>query len=259
MPTPVLHPSTVLEGSGPGVGYRIEGELVPVLHLALNGQVPVYFEHHVVLWKQPAVEVALHPMKGAFKRAIGGLPIFMTEARGAGEIAFSRDTPGQIIPMPLAAGQEILVREHQFLAATATVDYSFERIKGLGSMMFGSQGFFQDTFTANQHGGVVWLHGHGNVFDVTLAEGETIDVEPGSWVYRDRTVGYQQKVFGLKMGIFGGGGNLVFNRFTGPGRVGLQSGFYGLGESGSVGGSDNTGTALGAGAVGAAIGSILRG
>jgi uncharacterized protein (AIM24 family) len=30
-------------------------------------------------------------------------------------------------------------------------------------------------------------------------------------------------VYGLRTGILGGTGNLVFNRFTGPGRVGIQS------------------------------------
>jgi uncharacterized protein (AIM24 family) len=31
------------------------------------------------------------------------------------------------------------------------------------------------------------------------------------------------QVYGLRTGMFGGTGNLVFNRFTGPGRIGLQS------------------------------------
>ena len=35
----------------------------------------------------------------------------------------------------------------------------------------------------------------------------------------------QQHLYGLKTGVFGGSGNLVFNRFTGPGRVGIQSGY----------------------------------
>jgi uncharacterized protein (AIM24 family) len=33
----------------------------------------------------------------------------------------------------------------------------------------------------------------------------------------------EPQVYGLRTGIFGGTGNLVFNRFTGPGRVGIQS------------------------------------
>ena len=38
-------------------------------------------------------------------------------------------------------------------------------------------------------------------------------------------------VYGLKTGIFGGAGQLVFNRFTGPGRVGIQSMYYHLPSS----------------------------
>ncbi len=258
MATPTLHPTQIVDGAGPGVGYRIEGELVPVLHLVLDGQVSIYFEHHVVLWKQPQLDIVMHPMKRGFKRLIAGMPIFMTQTKGAGEIAFSRDTPGHVVPLTLAPGQEILVREHQFLAATGTVAYDFERIKGFGSMLFGSQGFWQDRFTADRNGGVVWLHGHGNLFDIDLAPGEVIDVEPGAWVYRDRSVGYDQKVFGLKTGFLGGGGSLVFNRFTGPGRVGLQSGYYGLGESGSVSGKDNLRSLGGAAAAGGIIGAILN-
>ena len=35
-----------------------------------------------------------------------------------------------------------------------------------------------------------------------------------------------QEVYGFKTGLLSGGGSLVFNRFTGPGRVGLQSAYY---------------------------------
>ena len=34
-----------------------------------------------------------------------------------------------------------------------------------------------------------------------------------------------QEVYGFKTGLMSGGGSLVFNRFTGPGRVGLQSAY----------------------------------
>lgn len=256
MAIPVLHPTNVTDGEGPGLRYRIEGELVPVLHLTIN-QMPIYFEHHVILWKQPQIDIAMHPMKKGFKRFLAGLPIFMTEARGTGEVAFSRDTPGHLIPMHLGPGESIIVREHQFLAATASVQYDAERIRGIGSMLFGNQGFWQDVFTGDREGGIVWLHGHGNVFDVTLAPGEIIDVEPGAWVYRDRSVGYQQQMFGLKTGLLGGGGNLVFNRFTGPGRVGIQSGFYGMGESGAVSGGDTAVKMGGAAVMGGILGGIL--
>jgi uncharacterized protein (AIM24 family) len=119
-----------------------------------------------------------------------------------------------------------VVREHQFLAATGNVQYDYSRIKGFSNMMFGG-GFFVDIFVASDHEGVVWIHGYGNVFEKQLEAGETIDIEPGGWVYRDHSVQMTQEVVGFKTGLLGGGaGNLVFNRFTGPGRIGLQSMYY---------------------------------
>ncbi len=225
---PQLLPTEIPGGQAPGVQYRIQGEVVPVLHLYLDGSIPVFFEHHVVLWKEPAVDIGIRPMKGVFKRMVAGMSIFMTEAQGPGEIAFSRDGTGHVFPIHLSPGQAIEVREHQFLAATGHVEYTFSRIKGVGSMLFGSSGFFVDRFFAPREEGVVWLHGYGNVFDKVLAPGETIDIEPGGWIYRDESVRMEIKTFGLKTGIFGGGGALVFNRFTGPGRVGIQSMYFHL-------------------------------
>jgi len=211
--------------------------------------VPPYFEPHVLLWKEPTIDIQLKPMKGAFKRFIAGMPIFLTHAVGQGQIAFSRDGTGQIVPMHLQPGQSIEVREHQFLAATDNVAYTFTRVKGIANMLFGSTGFFIDRFTAEQYEGIVFLHGYGNVFEVILGPNEVIDVEPGGWLYKDASVRMEIKVMGLRSGIFAGSGQLVFNRFHGPGRLGIQSMYMHLGDS-ATGGGSAAGTAIGA--VGAA-------
>jgi|GEM_PF-3634129 len=39
---PQLLPTRLDEGTAPGVRYRIDGELVPVLHTWLDGSVPVF-------------------------------------------------------------------------------------------------------------------------------------------------------------------------------------------------------------------------
>ncbi len=220
---PQILPTRITDGQAPGIAYRIEGELVPSLHITLDGSVSVFFEHHIVLWKDPQLQIGMKTVNGAFKRLIAGMQIFMTETRGAGEIAFSRDGAGHVFPLHLQPGQTIEVREHQFLAATANLEYGFSRQKGLSNMLLGSTGFFVDKFQAKQTEGVVWLHGYGNVFEKQLGQGEQIDVEPGGWIYRDESVQMSQQIYGLRTGIFGGAGNLIFNRFTGPGRVGIQS------------------------------------
>ena len=51
----------------------------------------IYFEHHILLWKHTQVEISLLPMKGALKRMMAGMQIFVTSAAGPGQIAFSRD------------------------------------------------------------------------------------------------------------------------------------------------------------------------
>ena len=219
---PTLMPTKAEGETFGGVTYHVDGELVPVLSVDVT-HMPVYFEHHILLWKNPTVRIGLKSLKGALKRMFAGMQIFVTEASGEGVIAFSRDGAGHIVPIHLKAGEELHVREHQFLAATQAVDYSFERVKGLATMLFGQSGFFIDKFRGESGDGVLWLHGYGNVFEKVLAPGEQIDVEPGGWLYKDPAVRMDTVVDRLTSGLFGSTMNFVVNRFTGPGRVGIQS------------------------------------
>ena len=219
---PTLMPTKATAETFGGVTYHIDGELVPALSVDVTNM-PVYFEHHILLWKNPTVRIQLKALKGMLKRMIAGMQVFVTEASGQGVIAFSRDGPGHIVPIHLKHGEELHVREHQFLAATGNIDYSFERVRGLATMMFGQSGFFIDKFHGHTGEGVLWLHGYGNVFEKVLAPGEQIDIEPGGWLYKDPTVRMDTVIDRLTSGLFGATVNFVVNRFTGPGRVGIQS------------------------------------
>lgn len=219
---PVLHPTSAQNESFAGVTYHIDGELVPALTVELMAPHSVYFEHHILLWKTTTVNIGIKTMKGAFKRMMAGMQIFVTEATGNGQISFSRDGAGHIFALHLKQGEEVHVREHQFLAATQNVDYTFERVKGVSNMLLGGTGFFIDKFHGHAGEGILWLHGYGNVFEKVLAAGEQIDVEPGGWLYKDTTVKMETNIQRLSTGLFGGM-SFITNRFTGPGRVGIQS------------------------------------
>src|SRR5258708_28766358 len=95
MAVPAQLPTTAQNETFGGVTYHIEGELVPALHVELSST-GIYFEHHILLWKDPAVQIVLHPIKGAFKRMLAGMPFLVTGARGPGRIAFSRDGAGHV-------------------------------------------------------------------------------------------------------------------------------------------------------------------
>lgn len=253
LPEPI--PPVVQDESFAGVTYHVRGELVPELQIEVSSQ-PVFFEHHVLLWKETQLGVELRKLPGAIKRKIAGLEFFVTRTSGSGRIAFSRDSPGQCVPLHLRQGEGVDVREHQFLAATDNLDYSFERIKGVQSMLLGGSGFFMDKFRATDGDALVWLHGHGNVFVVQLEEGEQLDVEAGSWLYKDPTVNLEAVTMGLKSGVFGGGGKLTWNRFTGPGRLAIQTMFIAPLE----GVEQSPAAAAGAGGVaGALISGLVKG
>ena len=210
-----------------GYSYFLDGELVPMLTVDLLPDQSVFFEHHILLWKSPGINIRVRSLKGAMKRMISGMQIFVTEAIGPGQIAFSRDGAGHVFGMHLKPGQELHVREHQFLAATGNVDYNYERVKGVSNMLFGGTGFFIDKFHCANSEGILWLHGYGNVFEKVLAPGEQIDVEPGGWLYKDPSVKMETNVQTLSTGFLSGM-NLVMNRFTGPGRIGIQSMYFHL-------------------------------
>jgi len=222
MPVPVLKATAARNETFAGVTYHIEGELVPVLHIELSG-VPVYFEHYILLWKDLNVKIGVRPLSGGLKRVLAGIPIFLTEVTGPGQICFSRDGAGQLFGMHLNSGQRIDMREHQFLAATGNVEYGFTRVKGVSNMLLGGTGFFVDHFTAQSGDGIVWLYGYGNVFEVNLAAGEQIDIEPGGWIYKDPSVNMETQFQKFSTGLFASAASFVWNRFTGPGRVGIQS------------------------------------
>jgi len=217
------------------MSITIDGELVPVVDVMLGNQLSIFFEHHILLWKHPGVQIGFMSLRGMAKRLFAGLQIFMTEAHGPGNISFSRDSVGQIVALRLQPGQMVEVREHQFLFATSNLDYNFTFVQGAANILFSRTGLFIDQFTCRGGEGMLILHGYGNVFEKMLAPGETLDVEPGAWLWKDpsvqmavTTVAGSQRGGGI-LGAIGGmmaGASIILNRFTGPGRLGIQSMTY---------------------------------
>jgi len=216
------------------LSLKIEGEIVPIVDVHLGQNQSVYFEHHILLWKQPNVRLGVKSLKGAARRFFAGLEIFITQAHGPGNIAFSREAPGQIVVLKLERGQTVDVREHQFLLATSNIDYNFFFQRGLVNILFSrSGGLFIDRFEGKKEGGLLLIHGYGNVFEKYLAPGEVLDVEPGAWLWKDSSV-RMETVTALQssggvlgaIGVMLGGISFTLNRFIGPGRLGLQSMTY---------------------------------
>jgi uncharacterized protein (AIM24 family) len=213
---------------------QVSGSIVPVAEVNLADGDTVFFPHPTLLWQEPAIKIDNLPLHKPWNRMRSGLPLFMLQARGTGKIAFSDDTPGETIVVPIQAGQSIHVREHRMVAATGGLAYDWidsglwftsrgqqnqdqsgaasilkmgmdvAGVAGAGSDRSRDQrdeieyhypvGQYLDRFSAVDRPGAVILQVGGNAFVRELADGETILVKPPSLLYADSTVALQMHV-----------------------------------------------------------------
>jgi len=217
---------------------QIEGKFVPVADFNLSPGDGVYFTHHLLLWKDDKVQISNMPLAKGWKRLFAGLPLIMTEAKGPGRIAFSKDAAGELIALPLEMGQSVDVREHVFMIATSALAYDwfqtniwFTTQNGKDSETHYPIGMFMDRFTASASPGLLLLHGQGNVFVRKLAEGQRILVKPTALLFKDPSVRMNLH-FEFPGGMFGNyqpwgrwSNRYVWLHLHGPGRVAVQSHF----------------------------------
>jgi uncharacterized protein (AIM24 family) len=201
---------------------QVEGEIVPSAEINLGAADSIFFEHHVMLWKDERVGMSVMQLPGGMKRAFAGMPFIISVASGPGRIAFSRDATGELVVLPLHPGMELDVREHAFLLASNQIAYSFIKIKGLANILFGGQGMYMDRFVTTGSPGLLILHGYGNVFERRLGPGETIMLEPGAFLYKDSSVTMEVEFIKIGQGLFGSK-TMSMAKMTGPGRIGIQS------------------------------------
>lgn len=215
---------------------QIEGTYVPVVDFDLKPPGWVYFSHHTLLWAEPSVSMQAMPMAGGWQRVRAGLPLVMMQASGPGHLALSDDAPGEVVAIPLGAGQGIHVREHRFLAATDGVGYDWQQSGIWFTTGTGNDreyhypvGYNVDVFHADQQPGLLLLHSPGNSFVRDLPAGETICIQPSSLLYKDLSVGMALHLeYPRSSGLVWGGSfqyRQVWLRLWGPGRVAVQSVF----------------------------------
>jgi uncharacterized protein (AIM24 family) len=222
---------------------QIEGSCVPVADFNLAAGDGLYFTHHLLLWKDEKVQISAMSMAKAWKRLFAGLPLIMTQAAGPGRIAFSKDRAGEVIALPLQAGESIDVREHVFMVATSAVAYDwfqtgiwFETSNGKDTETHYPIGMFMDRFTSGAQPGLLLLHGAGNIFVRRLEAGQSILIKPTSLLFKDAPVRMHlhiEKPAGTWTTWRSWGQRYVWLRLTGPGRVAVQSHYEPLEDSGA--------------------------
>lgn len=221
-------PTVTARGRGmTGMEYQIIGTTLQAVILELDPGETVYSEGGGMAWMSGNMAMSTSGrgggIGGMFKRAISGETLFLNEFTsqgGKGIVAFASDFPGKIVPVPLAAGQEMIVQKQAFLCAEKTVGLSVHFRRKLGAGFFGGEGFVMQKLIGP---GVAFVCLDGEIMEYTLDATQVLKVDTGHVGMYEPTVNFDVEMMkGFRNVLFGGEG-LFLTTLRGPGRVWLQT------------------------------------
>jgi uncharacterized protein (TIGR00266 family) len=221
-------PTVTSRGRGTtGMEYQIVGTVMQAVIMELDPGETVYSESGGMAWMSGNVSMQTNTrgsgLGGVFKRMLTGESLFLNEftsAGGKGIIAFASDFPGKIVPVHLAAGQEMIVQKQAFLCAEKTVTLAIHFRKKLGAGFFGGEGFIMQKITGP---GVAFVCLDGEIVEYTLDPTQVLKVDTGHVAMYEPTVQFDIEMMrGFRNVLFGGEG-LFLTTLRGPGRIWLQT------------------------------------
>ena len=220
---------TIPETSGQsksGLKYHILGTVQQTLAVELQPNQVVYSDAGAMSWMTSTVNMSTKAgggLGGILKRAVSGATVFIIDfsAAGApGQVSFSTDFPGKVLPIELDAGQSVIMHKHAFLAAEKSVGLDVFFTRKLGAGFFGGEGFILQKLTGP---GIAYAELDGDAVEYQLKAGEVMRVEPGHVAMFEASVAFDiQMVKGIA-NILAGGEGLFLATLTGPGRIWLHS------------------------------------
>ena len=204
--------------------YEIKGGAFPVVVCRLEDGEQMITERGSMVWQTPNIrmETTGGGIGKMFSKALSGESIFQNiyTAQGAGTIAFGSSFPGQIVPLEIGPGREMILQKRAFLASESGVELSIHFSRKLGAGFFGGEGFIMQKVSGR---GTAFVEIDGEMVEHTLAAGEQLVVDTGN--VAGFTVGVSmeiRQVAGLKNKFLGGEG-FFHTLLTGPGTVWLQT------------------------------------
>lgn len=205
--------------------YVIEGGDLPVLRFRLNAGESLISEAGGRTWSKGPLETEAVSNGGIGKvlgRAFSGESLLLSRytAHGDCEIGFTSSFPGEILPIELGPGEQILAQKTAFLCGTEGIDLEIAFQRRIGAGFFGGEGFILQKITGP---GTVFLEIDGYCLKEELSAGEEIVMDTGVLAAMDSSCDMDiRTVKGLKNVLFGREG-LFDTVVRGPGRVYMQS------------------------------------
>ena len=204
--------------------YELKGGSFPVVECQLESGGQMITERGSMVWMSPnmQMETSGGGLGRMFSKVLSGESMFQNiyTAKGNGLIAFGSSFPGQIKPVQIGRGQEMIVQKSAFLAAQSGVELSIHFSKKVGVGLFGGEGFIMQRLSGN---GIAFVEIDGELIEYELQAGQQIVADTGNVAGFTPSVQMDiRQVPGMKNMLLGGEG--IFNTvLAGPGKVWLQT------------------------------------
>ncbi len=203
--------------------YEIRGDDVQYLHATLEEGESTYVEPGHLIYKTPGarIDTGAGGLRGALSHMLSGSAVFLLKVDGPGNFGSAGFLPGKVFEIKLN-NSSILAEFNAFLCMDSTIKYS-TKFAGFWQAVFGGEGIFLEEFTGT---GSIMLHGHGQVIEYDLKEGEEIQAELSHVLAFESSVSYNvSRIGGIKTMVLGGmeGEGFFFANMRGPGKIWLHS------------------------------------
>lgn len=155
-------------------------------------------------------------------RMFSGESFFMqniTAEKGAGWVLLAPTIPGEVVPVEIRDGQELIVQKNGFFAGTPGIEVS-TKVQSLAKGMFSGEGFFVVKISGK---GTAFLSTYGSIYTVDIPKDEEILIDNGHLVAWDSTMKYEITKGASSWTSSVTAGEGLACRFYGPGRVMIQT------------------------------------
>jgi uncharacterized protein (TIGR00266 family) len=209
-----------------GMKYHIMGTVQQTLALDLQSNQTIYSDTGALSWMTATVTMNTTSgggLGGMFKRAVSGATAFIIDfaaSGGPGQVAFTTDFPGKILPVELEAGQSVIMHKHAFLCAEKSVTLDVFFTRKLGAGLFGGEGFILQKLTGP---GITFAELDGDAVEYHLQPNQVMKVEPGHVAMFESTVTFDIEMVKGMTNILLGGAGVFLATLKGPGRIWLHS------------------------------------
>lgn len=206
--------------------YKINGTVMQALEITLARGEAIFTESGGMAWMTDGIDMKTSGKGGLgamIGRKLAGESMFMTTytcMAETGNITFTPESPGKVIPLNLRAGYSMIAQKDAFMCAEASVQLEIHFRRKLGAGLFGGEGFVLQKLTGP---GLSFVEIAGEVQMVELQPGERLKVDPGHIAMYEPTCSYDVEMVKGVMNMFVGGEGLFLATITGPGKVWLQT------------------------------------